>query len=306
VATSKTLVLFLMAAANVASLPQLASAQDCKLVRIVAFSALLQTASLDDSKEVIRRIAYLRGEAQQRALKSLLESDQDEPEIISHIFFYENRLRPALRSLMRDSSMRWIAVWLLAIIAAPEDVNLILHTPPPLNPGPSFPDRWAYGVASSLLNPRTSEEWQFLENCATDQFRDRWVDQGAIRSLMLIASSRSRTILERALLENPDRAAMINRALSYIDLAPVALKGASLEILAERISDVIKIGESLGNDPPRYNEGQDKALVDFNFRSGRDRLVYTATFHRNKNGWVLRGVQETMQILLTPPPPAHR
>lgn len=50
--------------------------------------------------------------------------------------------------------------------------------------------------------------------------------------------------------------------------------------------------------PPIFSSKGDKALVEYEFRAGRDLLAYTATFHKAGEAWVLRGARETMQALL--------
>lgn len=76
------------------------------------------------------------------------------------------------------------------------------------------------------------------------------------------------------------------------------LSDRSLTNVAERVARAVKIGSWKGNRPPTFNSQGDKALVQCEFRSGRDLLVYTATFHKVGEAWTLRGIRETMQALL--------
>ena len=144
----------------------------------------------------------------------------------------------------------------------------------------------------------SEEEWAFLRKAAFNGFDDRWVDYGAIQTLKLIASPRSRQILEEAGQRNPERAEMVAAALDYIRSNPSPLSDGNLEVLAKRTAEVVKIGELEGVGPPQYNQAHDKALVDFLFLTGNDRLTYTATFHEVAGVWRLRGVRETMQAFL--------
>lgn len=45
---------------------------------------------------------------------------------------------------------------------------------------------------------------------------------------------------------------------------------------------------------------RNKALVDFEFDAGADRLIYTATFRRSEGRWMLCGVRETLQEFAPP------
>jgi len=64
-----------------------------------------------------------------------------------------------------------------------------------------FPERRRYVVATALVNPDDEEERSFLRRCALNEFDDRWVDAGAIQTLKLTASLRSRMILGRGATE---------------------------------------------------------------------------------------------------------
>ena len=65
--------------------------------------------------------------------------------------------------------------------------------------------------------------------------------------------------------------------------------------MAVQIAQVVTVGTWKGNGPPRYSKAGDKAFVDLKFHSGSDGLTYTATFHRQGDVWMLRGVRETLQ-----------
>jgi hypothetical protein len=69
-----------------------------------------------------------------------------------------------------------------------------------------------------------------------------------------------------------------------------------------RVVQTIKIGSWRGDGRLRYNEAGDKALVDVDFYSGQDVLIYTATLYRIQGSWRLRGVREIAQYLMSAPP----
>ena len=172
----------------------------------------------------------------------------------------------------------------------------------------AFENRWAYYVACSLVDPQSDDDWTFLRQAAINDFEDRWVDAGAIQALKLIASPRSRQILEEAQKVNAHRADLIARAIAYIDSNPAPLADRDLEQLAKRVAQAVLIGKWEGNKPPRFNQAGDKALVDISFRQPSDAYTYTATFHRVDGIWKLRGVRETLQafvitVPVVPPKP---
>ena len=94
---------------------------------------------------------------------------------------------------------------MLALIGNPEDLSLIVLLAPTPNRRPTL-NRWAYEVASALLEPDSEEEWSFLRQCALNVYGDGWADSGAIQTLQLIASPKSLEILkevERPNLKRP-------------------------------------------------------------------------------------------------------
>jgi hypothetical protein len=245
--------------------------------------------------EDVRRIAELKGEPQRKALRAILADDAFMEDVKNRgaVFQYEDRLRPALRALVSDLGAGDRARTFLAQIGVAEDLRFIISARS-VESRP-LPNRWAYRVACALLEPDSEEEWSFLRKCALNEYDDRWVDWGAIQTLKLNASPRSRSILEEVGRNNEYRAKSVARALEYIQSNSPPLSGRNLEELAGRVAQVIRIGDWEGNRPPRYNQAGDKALVDLTFYSGSDSLTYTATFHKADSGWKLRGVRETFQ-----------
>jgi len=251
----------------------------------------------------IEEIAKLSGEAQKNRLREILAEEFKETSGKSFdeiVFFNEQELRSAFRSLVTDSKVGTSALRTLSFIGAPEDMELVVENAPSFKKE-LFDDRWAYDVVTSLLEPTTDKEWSFLEKCAAGESDDLWVDAGAIDTLRLIASPRSSEILQKVLKKNPRRSRNIQSALNYIQSNPVSLSDKDLNEAGKKVAEAIKIGEWQGNKNIRYNKSGDKALIDCEFIAGRDLLVHTATFHRVDGVWKLRGVRETMQALLAKP-----
>jgi hypothetical protein len=254
----------------------------------------------------VDRIAALKNAQQRQALRELLvdsgKVDSDPRAFREAIFYHEGQLRPALRSLLNDAEASQIARFLLSTTGSADDLRLMIQHPPPVARR-GFPNRWTYAVATSLLEPKSDEEWNFLRKCAENDFEDRWVDYGAIQTLKLIASDRSRQILEESSVRNEFRRRQIATAVEYIQSNPQPLACPNLTDLAKRVAEVVRFGDLEEIRSPCYDELGDKALVDFVFHSGLDRLTYTATFHLKNGVWKLRGVRETLQEFMPPPPP---
>lgn len=255
----------------------------------------------------IRRIARLHGEAQSKELRELLggeferDSRKESEDFWELMFFHERACRPALRALIQDARVGEEIAKLLAFIGVPEDLRLVIqHARPPKRK--LFEDRWAYYVATALLEPTTEGEWEFLRKCAVNEYDDRWVDAGAIVALKLIASPRSLEILQECWKKNKSREKMLTNAAEYVESKPPSLADANLVESGKKVAQAIKIGDWQENKEPRFNEDGDKALIDCEFIAGRDLLIYTATFHKVGDIWKLRGVRETLQVLLALPP----
>ena len=234
----------------------------------------------------------MQGDAQRQALKRLL-ADPETKEFVGSIFYHEARLRAPLRSLVSDPEIGLEAARLLALIGVDEDLRFLIEHPPTA-PG-YFSNRWAYDVAASLADPSNDEEWTFLRKCAFNEFDDRWTDAGGVQTLKLIATPRSRKILEEARTGNAYRASLIDRALAYVQSGPPPFTSADLRELGARVAQAVKIGEWPGNGPPRFDESGNRALIDFHFETAEDSYVYTATFFKTKGTWKFCGVRETLQ-----------
>ena len=134
---------------------------------------------------------------------------------------------------------------------------------------------------------------------------------GAIQSLKLIASPKSKQFLEEAGRRdsNPNCSASvyadhIQAAIKYIESGPSPLSDEDLVVAGQKVAQAIQTGKWKGNQPPQYNEEKDKALVTSEFIADRDLLVYIATFHKLDGKWRLRGVREMKQALLARAPEA--
>src|SRR6185369_9220941 len=215
----------------------------------------------------VRRISRLTGDILLNELRELLagqfESDnaRERESLEELVFYYERKLRSALRSLVPDAKVGLQASEFLAFIGDPKDIQLIVrHAPTPKRK--LFQDRWAYGVVCALLEPTSKEEWAFLRKCALNEYDDLWVDVGAIDTLKLIASPQSLEILEEVRKGNTDRARSIDQAVEYIKSKPPPLAGTNLLEAAKKVAEAIKRGDWEGNKEPRYNEEGDMAIVD--------------------------------------------
>ena len=247
----------------------------------------------------LARIAALDGNAQIDELRELLagQFEEYELELYKRVFVQEHKFRPGLRALAPDAKVGTAAGQLLAFIGVPDDVRLFLdHAPAPK--GEPFENRWAYRVVCALLEPATEKEWEFLRNCAANEYDDLWVDAGAIQTLKLIALPRSRQILEEVKTRNETRVDLIESAIKYVDAKPLSFSDPDLVSVGNQVAQAIKIGKWQGNKTPRFSENGDKALVECEFIEGRDQLTHTATFHKVDGVWRLRGVRETRQALL--------
>lgn len=243
------------------------------------------------------QISLLNGIEFEQKFRELLAADFNGMDLNRRIFQKDSKFRPALQKLMDDPKLAEKAISLLAFIAVPEDLRLIIAKVPA--PRRKFlEDRWAYAVASSMVEPTTDAEWEFLRKCACNDYEDRWVDAAGIQSLMFIASDRSVKVLEEARRKNKSRAKQIEKAIEYVRSKPPALSDENLPRLTDRIVSLLKVGHWFANSAPLFNDMGDKACVDMVFVAGRDHLIYTATFHQQGSVWKFTGVSETMQVLM--------
>jgi len=255
----------------------------------------------------VRSIASLQGEAQINQLRELLAGDFKDSglSLDEMVFAQDQKFRSGLRALVRDPKVGTAAGQLLAFVGVPDDVRLFLEQAPPPK-RELFEDRWAYFIACALLVPTTEREWNFLRDCARNDYDDLWADAGAIRTLMLVASPRSKQVLEEVRDKNKERADSIAAAIKYVESGAGSLSDEDVVVAGNKVAQVLQIGRWQGNKPPQYNEEKDKALVACEFIAGRDLLIQTATFHRMGGRWRLRGVRETMQTLLAVEPEPGR
>ena len=192
----------------------------------------------------LHQIAKLGSAHQRKALQAFLEAAPDEDGLLDEAIYEGARLRDSWRALLREPKVAEQARTFLALLGAPDDLHLIVQLAPP----PKIKDldyEWAYGVVCTLIEPTSDGNWAFLRRAAFNEYDNLWVDAGAIQTLKLIASPRSRQILIEAREHNPDRAKSISEALAYIDSGPAPLADENLERLAACVAQAVRIG-SLG------------------------------------------------------------
>ena len=246
----------------------------------------------------------LEGDARRERLRELLAgwiAPDGEPshELGPFVFIHEAELRPLLRDLAWDPLVTEHVRNILARIGEPDDLRLIMRLPS--TQSVLFPERWRYSIATALVNPDDESEWSFLRDCAGNKFDDRWVDAGAIQSLRLTATARSRALLLEIQRQNSMRRERIARALAYIDGNPPPLADTDLKVVAQRVAKAIEIGDVEAIGSPLLNLAGNKALVDLILQTDLDRLTYTATFHKIDGVWTLRGVHESRQAFAPRP-----
>jgi hypothetical protein len=254
----------------------------------------------------LHRIVQLSGTDLNVELRNMLTSDVDGP-FQELVFYYEDRLRPALRSLAEDPEARIPARGLLAFIGVPEDLRLVAQLGSLKDQNSVVAYLWLFDVTCSLLEPSSEAEWALLRGSALGEYKEYGVTRGAIQSLKLIASPRSREILEEVQRENSSgahnsfvtkmTAELTANAIEYIQSNPPPLRDQNLEELGHRVARALGIRTWTGNGTPKYNEAGDMALILLNFDVGSDDYVYTAAFQRVEETWVLRGVRQTLQGL---------
>ena len=252
----------------------------------------------------LARMLKLPVEEQRSGLREVLAGEMDPagPPLNELIFEQESDARPALRWLLDDPQVGAEAGELLAYLGYPEDVRLLLRYAPEPNGDPAV-NRWAHAVACTLFEPASEREWSFLKRCASDNYGDHWVDAGAIRTLRLIASPRSLQILQDVRKLNPRRSNEVDQAVAYINSQPGPLSAKDATSAAEKLTQSLDAGTWMGNEPPRYDNQRQAALVDCNFLAGGSQfLVFTATLHLENGMWRVSGVRETRQTLLPKAP----
>lgn len=216
------------------------------------------------------------------------------------LFVCERTVRPWLRELVRDPEVGGQASHELALTGVPEDVSWLVGQAPW-----GLPKRANYFLVSALLEPQSGADWAYLERQAANEEEDLWADRGAIETLEWIGTEQAAGILERARERNPFRAIPITRALGRMEQGTAGKgrppkEGADVEELARAIARYRDQQTWQGNGPVRWNVGRDKALVDLKYVIGTEGYLYTATFHRVRGKWRLRGFRETLHMYVAP------
>jgi len=248
----------------------------------------------------LERVISLKGETQRLALRDVILGERDDDKIAKDLdellLSKTSQIHDALLSLATDEHAKKEASELVATLALQDDMARILPTPPA--PQRGYENRWIYSLVTGLIEPTKESQWELLKRAARGDYDDLWVDAGAIQTLRLNASVRSRSILQEVAERNSDRKKTVDRAIAYIDGGAKPVADADLAEAGKKAAQAIGFSAWQGNKAPRYSEGRDVALVDASFIIGRDLLVYTATFHHVGDQWRLRAIRETMQALL--------
>lgn len=265
---------------------------------MAAIIVALAKAQVHDPQ--VLRIAALPGDQQLKALRSTLIDPIADPAFYDTVFYCEAELRGSLRRLVSDRKTGVQAVRLLSLIADTNDLRAIIRNPPRAR---VFSDQlWAYHVASSLLDAKEEEDWNFLRDCLMGKYDDPWGPTGAIQTLKLIGSARSIALLQQGQRSNSRWGEEIRHAISSTKGQVLPLHGRSLEELVAALRNAL--GTKNNDGSPRYNMAADKALVDMELVAGRELLIFTASFARVDGEWRLHGLQRVAQAYFGPD--AHR
>jgi hypothetical protein len=234
------------------------------------------------------------------SLRSLIGNFFDGPTQIL-AFYYEDRVRPSLRSLVQDTEVGMQARRLLAFIGLPEDLHLIVELGLLKDQNPASPYLWLNDVVSSLLEPTSEAEWNLLRESALGGYKEPTLTRGAIRTLKLIGSTRSREILEEVERKNPFAAGQAASAIQYIESNPQPIRDERLDELTRRVVQMLGISGATGEQTPEYNEDRDKAFSRFSFDVGQDVYFFIGRFQQVDGVWLLRGIREAGQAYAGPP-----
>jgi hypothetical protein len=137
-----------------------------------------------------------------------------------------------------------------------------------------------------------------LKRCAQDEFRDHWVDVAAIRTLRLNGTTRAGDVLKDVRKQNSSRTNDVEGVIAYIQSKPAPLEDKDVGMAGKKVAQALGLENWRGNQPARYNDERDMALVECEFLTGRQLVVYTATFQKAGDLWKLRGVRDTRQAVL--------
>jgi hypothetical protein len=237
----------------------------------------------------IIRIAKLDDKARLPELRELLAGSLRDGDLETEIFVWERAFRTTLRELAGDPHLGVGVLCLLASIGEPADLAWVVPRLPHANKDDVLQDRWACEVVGGLLEPTTDAEWAFLKRCASGEFEFEAARPDAITILRLIASAKSRVILEGLHVDDDDYESMISQAIDYIKTNPAPFVDRELVRLGRRLASELKCGKWQGNTEPLYNEQRDKARIGLSFAEGIEAIKFTAVFHKVGEAWKLRG-----------------
>ncbi len=250
----------------------------------------------------VARLTESGKEVPTQELREILAGEVEGEDLDKTLFVHGHSVRSGLRSLVEDPKIGIIALTYLAMLGEPDDSRYILQHAPA--PGSEFAHAWESFVVTTVLEPATDEEWEFLKRCARGTEEDPWVQSNALQTLRVIASPKSRAILEELRSQAKDKGfdEFVTRAVAYIDTKPAPLSGPHLDELVKRVASAVSTSAKFQRSwPPLYSVRKDRVRVDFETAQFRDSMTYAATFHKVDGLWKLRTLHLFQQGTLIKP-----
>jgi hypothetical protein len=237
----------------------------------------------------VDRVAKLDTKSRLSELREILAGSLQDADVESEIFVRDRAFRATLRELADDPHMGLDVLCLLASIGVPEDLAWVVPRLPSPKKDETWENRWACVIVGGLLDPTTDAEWAFLKRCATGEFEYEAVQGEAITILRLIASPRSREVLEALHVDDDDVTATIAQAIEHIKTNPPPFADRNVDKLRRRLAAELRCGKWRGNSEPLFNKERDKARIGLSFAAGTESISFTAVFHKVGEVWKLRG-----------------
>ena len=221
-------------------------------------------------------------------LREILAGSLQDADVESEIFVRDRAFRTPCENWLTTPIWGWARVP-VGLDRCTEDLAWVVPRLPSPKKDRTWENRWACEVVGGLLDPTTDAEWAFLKRCAIGEFEYEAVQGSAITILRLIASPKSREILEALHVEDDDAIDMIAQALEHIKSNPPPFADRNLDKLGRRLAGELKCGKWQGNSEPLLSERRDKARIGLSFAAGIERIDFTAVFHKVGEVWKLRG-----------------
>jgi hypothetical protein len=155
-----------------------ATGQNMKWLVLVAIIVVSARAQAPDPQ--VLHIGALRGDQQRKALRAVLIAPITHAGFYDTVFYCEAELRDSLRRLVSDRKTGIEAAYFLSLVADANDLRAIIRKPPRSK---LISDRWAYRIASSLLEAKEEEDWKFLRDCLMGKYHARGQLPGQCRHL---------------------------------------------------------------------------------------------------------------------------